>query len=499
MDYLDGNPYAIRLVAGRVGQLVDKLGTLADLLEGAKAHARAAGDNAATSKLIAVLDHHLATAREGITKADAVRVALEDLANSLESADAAAGRAIRQQAAIPTLYGGSMNRAYLWEADNARADAAAVLVRSLPSGTKSRFIEYDGFGTTMKHIWNGLIVEPIEGLIAFAKFNYDLSPVRAVLDHKGWEQSWQNLASTTSTLWQAVVNDTFPDGTHGARQAVMDALSEIPNQLIDKDLMEKDPVAWMAIYGATVAGMLVGAGEAKIGGKVLATLRKSTVGAEDLAKLGALAGVDARAARVTSMTSKVLDDFPGLMSRVEYPVNNNHSGMWLQTSINDFRARLKAEQITLDLLKADSPGMTELKPGHAVVDLMDLTDGGSGRIVSVKSIDPSFGGYATNPSSVGTTLFNDAEKLRNWATPGTPKGTGTTTLTDPSFGFPGNDSNTVFILDHDYLTRDLYVALPDNGLTAAHAQALQNALDRIEQMNNQTGITINVKFIEVPR
>ena len=497
MRYLPGSSAAIRAAARDAAALQLRAKELEKTLDSLIGNSGDAGTFSGGERLRKVLVQHRATVHDAIGKAGRVHSALETLASKLDEFDGLAADIV----AIPNAASMQMALAYKHQADLARLDAAAVMNHSLPSGVTARLIEYPGLSTTLNHIWQYGVVDTLEGLWGLAKASYDLSPLRAALDPRGYAESWKSLASATRTLYQAVVLDRYPDGSSGARQAVADALKDIPDALMNKDLLDSDPAAWFVIYGATVASLLFGAGEAKIGSKMLASLRKGFVSASDLAKIGDLAGDTSAVAKATD-TSRAFRRFP--LVRLEYPLTDVSGTEWLRAHPHDMSGRFQIEDVVLGMLQEQDPNFYKLyRQNHDVIDIsnVDLVDPGDGRVVSVGSIDPSLPSYAENPSAVAQRLIDKADALRNWATRSNPGGTGTPFISDPRFASLGAEQNTVFFMNGgaDYLTRELYFALPSDGVTGAHAKALSDAVAQIEKLNHETGVTVNVHIVEVPR
>lgn len=498
MDILQGSPAGLRAAARDVAAQKAAYEAFGAGLTDVLAHADDAGNFRAGHQLRQVLVTMRTTARDAVARLNDAQHAIEALADRLEDLDLAARRA----AAIPTLAGSAMALQYRREADQERATTAAALLRCLPDGFPGRQVEYPGVGTTMKHVFERGIKEPVEGLFGLAKFGWDTSLFRAAVDPDGFARTMDEVTLNVSTLYNAVINDRFPDGSTGARQVVKEALGGIPGDVLNNDLIDTDPAAWWMLYGLTALSLLSGAGGAKVGSRVLTSLNKGMGKAGDLSKFGAVAVNGARVPDSASPMTKLLADYPGLLGRLERPISPVQPGTWTSRRSGDHTGRLGIEDIVHELAKVHSPGIVKTKTGHDVIDLMDvsLIDPGTGRIISVKSLDPALSSYRANPSSVGSHLFSDAEKLRNWATPGTQGGTGVPFIRDPdAFGSLGAERGTVFFMGEDLLTRDLYFALPEDGLNAAQAASLQNAISRIENANTGSGITIHVHLLEVPR
>ncbi len=472
MDILQGNPAGLRSAASDVAALRSTFEALDGALTEVIAHTDDAGNLPAGHKLRQVLVTMRSSVRDGMVKQNDAKHAIEGLAATLETLDHSA----RQMSAIPTLAGTAVATECRRRGNQERSEVAGALLRCLPDGVPGRQVEYPGVGTTLKHVFERGVKEPAEGILGLVKFGWDTHPVRAVVDFDGYSRTMRDVVLNGHALYDAVVNDRFPDGSTGARRVVQDALSAIPDDVLNNDLIDSDPAAWWMLYGLTALSLFSGAGGAKVGPKVLTSLSKGAGKAADVSKLGGVAVRGAQLSDEGSALSKVLAEHPGLLGRIVRPNSPVPADIWISRYPGDYQGRLAIEELVLSLVRKGSPGIVQTKRGHDVIDLMDvsLIETSTGRIISVKSLDPALGGYQAKPSQIGSTLFNDAEKLRTWATPSTPGGTGVPFIRDPkAFGSLGAEKDTVFFMGDDLLTRDLYLALPDDGFNAAQAASLE--------------------------
>lgn len=494
MHHLPGNPDTLRRSADEVARFGSLAESARRSISVAKAQLPAAGDSTAITQFAVVMQSHDAKLESLSKNASACASVLRKLAEQLDDLEDEASRsnaALTYGLGIPPApqrlvfpaglsTGADDLTALRLQALAHRQRAATMIDSLLPKGEVRRLVTKDPEPSTIQNIWDNTIGELLSaaGGIGLGLWDVTLGFLFTPTESgQRRDQTWRLL----NALERAIAHDEYPDGRKGARKEVVDALGE---NLVRKDLLDKDPAAWFVAFGLDVALMFVGGAGLVKKGPVL--LEKLGVKSTTLLRVAELSKLAKDSERFLSPTQRLIAGLSPRLAEITETALTKMPGVWERAVMGYAGRGRMVEDIVFEAIQGKYPNLYQLAYNARAIDI--ATDFSGRRIVSVKSLDLAATSYADNPAQVASTLRKYATELRDWG--------------EPFARNPETGDITEWIgRDAHNLARDLYVGIPSDGISEGQIRAIEGVLTEFcgSMRKDPMKPSVSIHLIEVAR